>query len=76
MFRLKREIAKLEKMEKDIAQKALEIGPDTTKPATPGTRQCWSQTTPNASEPRSKTSFKAKSILSYAYFSKVSTFSF
>ena len=46
-MRLKREIAKLEAMEKDIAQKASEIGPDTVKAA----RQCWS-------EPKTKTSFK------------------
>jgi len=59
-MRLKREIAKLEYMEKDIAQKTSEIGPDTNgKPAAgSATRQCWSQT---QSKPnKSKTSFKAE----------------
>lgn len=63
-MRLKREIAKLEKMERDIAQKASEIGPDqqhsitqtSTPTSTPrskqGVRQCWN------SEPKTKTSFK------------------
>ena len=47
-------------MEKDIAQKTSEIGPDTNgKPAAgSATRQCWSQT---QSKPnKSKTSFKAE----------------
>ena len=48
-------------MEKDIAQKTSEIGPDTNgKPAAgSATRQCWSQT--QSSKPnKSKTSFKAE----------------
>lgn len=61
-MRLKREIAKLEKMEQDIAQKASEIGPDSSKAKTPSRSlrntpsQCW---TPNHQyEPKIKTSFK------------------
>ncbi len=43
-MRLKREIAKLEKMEQDIAQKASEIGPDfRPSPAPRPSRQCWEQ---------------------------------
>ena len=48
-------------MEKDIAQKTSEIGPDTNgKPAAgSATRQCWSQT--QSGKPnKSKTSFKAE----------------
>ena len=40
-MRLKREIAKLEKMEKEIAQRTVEIGAGTPEPKP---RQCWTQT--------------------------------
>ena len=51
-MRLKREIAKLEKMEKEIAQKAseCEIGPE------PKPRQCWTQTSNPSSRPSSSSS--------------------
>ena len=49
-MRLKREIAKLEKMEKEIAQKASEIGPE------PKPRQCWTQTSNPSSRPSSSSS--------------------
>ena len=65
-MRLKREIAKLEKMERDIVQKASEIGPDKRKPAVPASpKQCWTQTSAqpspkygNLTEPKTKTSFR------------------
>ena len=53
-MRLKREIAKLEKMEKEIAQKTAEIGPE------PKPRQCWTQT----SNPSSRPSSSSSSIMS------------
>ena len=59
-MRLKREIAKLEKMERDIAQKASEIGPESNRGHTrKSPKQCWGQQTNNHNNNHeTKTSFK------------------
>ena len=60
-MRLKREIAKLEKMEKEIAQRTVEIGAGTPEPKP---RQCWTQT--STPIPSSRPSSSSSSMMSSA----------
>lgn len=55
-MRLKREVAKLEKIEKEISKKASEIGPE-SRPKTNTPRSCWAPEEP-AKDTTEKTTFK------------------
>ena len=60
-MRLKREIAKLEKMEKEIAHRTVDIGAGTPEPKP---RQCWTQT--STPIPSSRPSSSSSSMMSSA----------